>query len=341
MRKKPLAGLLALVLSAAACSGTAATASTPHLKVAYFQGAVAGPDAVVVANRSLAGPLRAKIELRPVDSGVAGIAQLKSGAFPVISGVGNPPFVGAIANGIDVTAVYVESLDQAGLVVGTKIKSNADLIGKKVGVLVGSTLDFEFKGWLKSNGLDGKVQAASFSAEAAEDAAFKAGRLDAVYVSQAFLPDLVRHGGRVVTTAADIARLGYAAVGILAVATPYVRQHPDVVQRLVCQFSRAQALEAGPDAARYITPAAKYLGVRAQDAINSTKGFPFVPDSEEIGWLRGPDGTSATGRLAQNFALTGRFLVAQGRAKAVPDTATIARHIDPSFWVKARSGGCP
>ena len=50
-----------------------------------------------------------------------------AGAFPVVSAVGNPPFVGAIATGTDVQAVFVESLDQAGLVVNDKIKSNNEL----------------------------------------------------------------------------------------------------------------------------------------------------------------------------------------------------------------------
>ncbi len=335
MRKKRLVTLVAVVSTlATACSNArAGSGGTPTIKVAYFQGAVAGPDAVIVGDPDLTKALRAKIELHPVDSGVAGIAQLKSGAFPVISGVGNPPFVGGIASGIDVTAVYVEALDQAGLVVNDKIKSNADLVGKKVGVLVGSTLDFEFKGWLKSNGLEGKVQAASFASEAAEDAAWKAGKIDAVYISEAFLGDLTKHGGRVVTTAADIAKLGYAAVGILAVSTPYLKQNPALVQRLVCQVSRAQALVQGPDAARYITAAAKYLGVPPADAIAGTKGYPWVPDGEQAGWLNG--------KLAQNFKLTGEFLVSQGRAKTVPSDAEIARHIDASFWAKAQQpGGC-
>ena len=348
MRKKRVTTLLtALVatgcLAVTGCGGSAAGAKgagNPALKIAYFQGSVAGPDAVVAANPQLANAVGAKIELRPIDSGVAGIAQLKAGAFPVISAVGNPPFVGAIANGIDVTAVFVESLDQAGLVVSDKIKSNTDLVGKKVGVLVGSTLDFEFKGWLKSQGLEGKVEAASFASEAAEAAAWKSGRIDAVYISQAFLLELKKHGGRVVVDAAQIAKLGYAATNLLAVSTPYLKQHPEIVQRLVCQISKAQELVTGPDAATYITPAAKFLGVPAADAIAGTKGYPYVAAADELAWLKGPDGTSRSGKLAQNFKLTGEFLVAQGRAKSPPSEDVIAAHIDPAFWEKAQAGGC-
>src|SRR5882724_5130746 len=66
------------------------------LPFAFFQGTVAGPEAVIAANPELAAKLDVKLKLVPIDSGVAGIAQLKGGAFPGISGVGNPPTVAAI-----------------------------------------------------------------------------------------------------------------------------------------------------------------------------------------------------------------------------------------------------
>jgi taurine transport system substrate-binding protein len=338
-RKRLLPAALAFTLAIAlAGCGASASTSKPGLKVAYFEGAVAGPDAVVAANPDLASKVAAKIQLRPIDSGVAGMAQLRAGAFPVVSGVGNPPFLGAVASGTDVEAVFVESNDQAGLVVSKSIKSNADL--KKVGVLVGSTLDFEFRGWAKTQGLSSKVQVASFASEAAEDAAWKAHQIDAVYISQAFLVDLVKHGGRVVVTAPQIAQLGYAAVNLLAVSRSYARSHPDLVQQLVCQVSAAQTQLAGPQSAHYITPASRYLGVPAADAIAATKGYPYVPKADETAWLQGADGTSGSGKLAANLALTGQFLVSQGRASSLPSASLISSHIDPSFWRKVESGGC-
>ncbi|MDX6431790.1 MAG: taurine transport system substrate-binding protein, partial [Streptosporangiaceae bacterium] len=54
--------------------------------------------------------------------------------------------------------------------------------------------------------------------------------------------------------AAQIAKLGYAATNLLAISTPYLKQHHDIVQWMVCQISKAQELVTGPDAATYITP---------------------------------------------------------------------------------------
>jgi ABC-type nitrate/sulfonate/bicarbonate transport system substrate-binding protein len=334
-----MAGVAALALSAgvAGC-GASAESSGPVLKIGYFQGAVAGPEAVVAANPDLASHVKSKIQLRPIDSGVAGMAQLRAGAFPVVSGVGNPPLVGAFASGTDVEAVFVESIDESGLVVDDAIRSNADL--KKVGVLVGSTLDFQLRGWLSAQKLTDRVQVASFASEAAEAAAWKSGKIDSVYISQAYLLDLKKHGGRVLTTATDVARLGYAAVNMLAVDKAYAKRNPAVVQQLVCQVAKAQTVVKGPQAAKYVTPASRFLGVKAADAIAATGDYPYVPQAEETGWLQGPDGTAASGKLAKNFQLTGQFLVTQGRAKSVPSIDLIAGHIDPSFWAKAQSGGC-
>jgi NitT/TauT family transport system substrate-binding protein len=333
MLKKSLAAIVV-----AGLTGCGASASTGSLKIGYFQGAVAGPEAVVAANPDLASHVDSAIQLRPIDSGVAGMAQLRAGAFPVVSGVGNPPLVGAFATGTDVEAVFVESIDESGLVVNDAIKSNADL--KKIGVLVGSTLDFQLRGWLTTQKLTGRVQIASFASEAAEAAAWKSKKIDAVYISQSYLLELKKHGGRVLTTATDVARLGYAAVNMLAVQKTYARQHPALVQQLVCQVSRAQTLVKGAQATKYVTPATRYLGVKPADAIAATRDYPYVPSAEETSWLKGPDGTSATGKLAKNFQLTGEFLVAQGRAKSAPSIETIAAHIDPSFWDKAQAGGC-
>jgi NitT/TauT family transport system substrate-binding protein len=336
-----LLAVLALAPAGACARSAAAGGGDPGtLKIAYFQGAVAGPEAVVAANPDLAGTVPARLSLVPIDSGVAGISQLRGGAFPAISGVGNPPFVGAVAAGTPVKVVSVESLDSAGLVVARSIASDQDLVGKQIGTLVGSTLDFELRGWLKTQGLAGKVTVTSFPSEAAEAAAFKAGSLKAAYISQAFLVDLRQHGGRVVTTAADIAKLGYAAVNLLIFTDEYISAHHDLVQRVVCAFAHAQNLVLGDQATRYITPAAKYLGVAPQVAVDGTHGYPYIPDGEQLSWLQGADGRVASGKLVQDFTFTGQFLVEQGRAASVPTADVLAAHIDPQFVVAARGGAC-
>ena len=340
-RRVLIAALLAVGLaSASACGSASASGSKPSLAFAYFKGSVAGPESVIAANPELADKLPVTLKLVPIDSGVAGITQLKGGAFPGISAVGNPPTVAAIGNGTAIDVVYAESLDSAGLVVDHTIKSDGDLRGKKIGALIGSTLDFELRGWLKSQHLTDKVQVVGFQSEAAIAAAYKSGRVHAAYISQSYLLDLLKAGGRKVVTAAEIAKLGYAALGLLVVEHTYSKAHPDVVQALVCQVKKAQNLLTGPDAAKYITPAAGRLGVKPADAIAGTKGYPFIPDSEQLSWFKGADGTVASGGLVRNFTLTAEFLVAQDRLKSVPSPTDLASRVDPTYVEKAFAGGC-
>jgi len=56
-----------------------------------------------------------------------------------------------------------------------------------------------------------------------------------------------------------------------------------------------------------------------------------VPDAEQLSWFTGADGQVTSGKLIQNFRLTGEFLVTQKRLDTVPADADLARHIDPTF----------
>lgn len=144
-----------------------------------FQGNVAGPEAVIAATKSLSEPIKGQLQLVPIDSGVAGLAELRGGAFQVISGVGNPPIDGAIATGTPIEIVYAESFDGAGLVVDSAVKSDADLAGRTIGDLTGSSEDFEVRGWLREQGLADKVHVVGFASQPAVVAAYEGHKIDA------------------------------------------------------------------------------------------------------------------------------------------------------------------
>jgi NitT/TauT family transport system substrate-binding protein len=343
MPARRLLSVLSLVTGAAllsACSSSGSgSGATPTLKVGYFQGAVAGPEAVIAASKSLSGKVGASLQLVPMNSGVAGLAELRAGAFPVVSGVGNPPIVGAIAEGTDVEIVYAESFDGAGLVVDSSIHADSDLSGKTIGDLTGSSEDFELRGWLKQQGLANSVHVLGFASQPAVVAAYQSHRIDAAYVGIDQELALEKTGARQVVTAAQIAQLGYPSLNVLAVDRGYADQHPTVVQALVCQVVNAQTLMTGPDASQYISPSADLLGVPAADAVAGTKQWPYIPAAQELSWLVGPDGVS-DGQMAKALALTATFLQQQGTTQSVPTSAQIAQHVDADFAKKALSGGC-
>ena len=303
--------------------------------IGYFQSATIGPEVLVAGNPDLAGKIASKIKLTPIDSGVAGLAELRGGAFPFVSGVGNPPVTGAIAQDTKLKVIYAEYFDAAQLIVPKSVKTDADLAGKTVGALQGSSEDFEIRGWLKTKGLDKKVKVVGFPSEAAIAAAYKAKKIDAGYVEIAQALDLKKNaGGRQVVTAEEIAKLGYPSVNVLAVTDDFAKSKKKVVQQVVCQVMKAQTIESGPKADAYITKAASIVGAPGEQAIAATKILPFVPADQQEEYLK------PGGGLSKAYKLTGEFLVDQGRTKTVPSDEDIASHIDGSYVDQALEDGC-
>jgi NitT/TauT family transport system substrate-binding protein len=339
MRTKPLLAVLTAVTAlsalASACGSDSSGDAGTKIGIGYFQSSTVGPEVLVTGNPSLADAIDAEIKLTPIDSGVAGLAQLRGGAFEFVSGVGNPPVTGAIAQDTELKVIYAEYFDAAQLIVPPNIKTNEDLVGKTVGALQGSSEDFEIRGWLETQKLTDKVKVVGFPSEAAISAAYKAKKIDAGYVEIAQAIELKENaGGRQVVTAEEIAELGYPSVNVLAVTDEFAKANRKVVQQVVCQVMRAQTIATGSGAEKYISTAAKIVGAPADQAIAATKVLPFVSAAQQQEYLE------PGGGLSQAYKLTGEFLVDQGRTKTVPSDDVIADHIDGSFVDQAIKDGC-
>jgi taurine transport system substrate-binding protein len=337
MRTKPL---LALVVVAAlgatgACANSSSGSSGGKLGIGYFQSATLGPEVLVAGNPALAKKVGQKIKLTAIDSGVAGLAELRGGAFPFVSGVGNPPVTGSISQDTKLKVIYAEYFDAAQLIVPKSITSNDQLAGKTVGALQGSSEDFEIRGWLKTQGLDTKTKVVGFPSEAAISAAYKAHKIDAGYVEIAQALDLIQNaGGRKVVTAEEIAKLGYPSVNVLAVTDAYAAKHQKTVRKLVCQVMHSQELVRTGKGDDLITHAAPSVGAKPDEALPATKVLPFVSATDQTAYF------AKDGGLAKAYKLTGQFLVDQGRTKTVPTDAQIADHIDGSYVAQALKDGC-
>ena len=310
----------------------------PSFVVAYGQGNVANADSVIQTQSSISAPIKAKLKFVPFNAGVTAIAELRSGALQAISGVGNPPVVGAIGNGTDVVVVIAQSFDADALIVPADVTAPGQLAGKSVGVLVGSSEDFELRGWLKLQGLTDSVKVVGFASEQAVAAAYLAGSVQAGYVQAGPEAQLVAKGGHPLTDAQAIAKLGIPGLNVVAVDKKVIDSHPDVVQQYVCAQVAATRAFTGPDADKYLTESAKAQGVPGNLIVQATKSFPFIPLDQQLHWLGAPGDVNSP--IVQAYAQTAQFLLGQGRIKSVPSTAVLAQHVDSSFVQKALSGGC-
>ena len=240
-RRRRIYGAAALVLAVivgvvvwATTGGSSGPAALPGFTISVSQGSVASPDSIIESQPSLAKLIPAHLHYVPFEAGVTAIAEMKSGAVQAISGVGNPPVTEAIGSGTGVTVVMGWGFDDDQLLVPASVTSPAQLAGKSVAVLVGSSEDYELLGYLALQHLTGKVKVVPFSDETAAGAAALSGAVDAAYVYGSPATKLQAKGYHSLVNAQQIAKLGIPGLNVIAVASSLVTSNPALVQAYVC-----------------------------------------------------------------------------------------------------------
>jgi taurine transport system substrate-binding protein len=315
-------------------------APLPNFTISVSQGTVASPDSIIESQPSLARTIPAHLHYVPFDAGVTAIAEMKSGSVQAISGVGNPPVTAAIGINTGVTVVMGWGFDDDQLLVPKSVTSVQQLAGKSVGVLVGSSEDYELLGYLGLEHMTGKVKVVTFASEPAAGAAALSGAIDSAYVYGGPAAALIARGYHPLIDAEQIARLGIPGLDVIAVATSVVKSDPALVQDYVCAELRASRDMTGPNGAKYLAASARVQGVPGNEVVAATGHYPFILPSQQLYWL-GSSLHDPTSRLVKAYQLTAKFLVSQGRLTAVPTAAQLAAHVDITFIKKALAGDCP
>lgn len=327
----------------AVTQGSSGPAAVPGFTISVSQGTVASPDSIIESQPSLSKLIPAHLHYVPFDAGVTAIAEMKSGSVQAISGVGNPPVTAAIGLNTGVTVVMGWGFDDDQLLVPASVTSPSQLVGKSVGVLVGSSEDYELLGYLALEHLTGKVKVVSFPSETAAGAAALSGAVFAAYVQGVPAADLIQQKGyHQLIDAEQIAKLGVPGIDAIAVASSVVNNDPTLVQDYVCAEVQATNDMTGPQADKYLTEAAGVQGVPANLVVTATKAYypEIIPVDQQLYWL-GSTLHDPTSRLVKAYGLTAKFLIGQGRLTTVPSAAQIASHVNISFLQKALAGGCP
>ena len=331
--------VIGLVVWAVTQGGGSSDAALPSFTIAYGQGTVANSDSIIDSDHALQKTIPAHLKFVPFDAGVTAIAEMRSGSLQAISGVGNPPVVGAVGTNTGVDVVIAQSFDADALIVPKSITKPSQLAGKSVGVLVGSSEDYELVGWLGLQHLTSSVKVVGFASEQAAAAAYLGGSVAAAYVQAGPEAQLIAKGGHRMIDAEQIAKLGIPGLNVVAVSSNVVKSDPALVQKYVCAEVQATRLFTGPQSAKYLTQSAKVQGVPGNVIVAATKGYPFIPLSQQLHWLGAtPNDTSSP--IVQAYVQTGKFLVGQGRLTSAPSASVLATHVDPTFVKKALAGGC-
>lgn len=294
----------------------------------------ADPSIISVANKYFQREMGRDVRLKLFTSGPAALTSLASGQLPFMCGLGMPPVIAAIAQGVPLQVVFNQEryTKDAGLVVKTSsgIKSVAGLAGKSVGLVIGSQSSFELATYARQAGLDlSKVRLVNLTPPEMQSA-WSTGRIEAAVVWDPVYDFLVTHGGRIL---ADDSKLPVTATSfnICVANKSYASKHPAVARAFVqalgdgvtyLQQHRSAALRVMATAA----------GISVATAKIEIAGYQIysVADQATAAVLGTSTSTSAKSGTAQSLLNNWKALYRAGTITTKPPSSAGA-FVNPSY----------
>src|SRR5688572_16577034 len=251
MGKGLLVGLLAAVALAGCGSSSQDTAAGTvdkaaekvDLRLGYFPNITHASAVVGVEKGIFAEKLGSGVNLTTsaFNAGPAAVEAIFNGAIDATY-IGPNPAINAFAksNGEAVRIISGATSGGAYLVVNPSINKPADLKGKKIASpQLGNTQDVALRSWLKANKLSADTQGGGDVSIAPQEngqtlEAFKTGLIAGAWVPEPWATRLIQEGqGKVLVDEKTLWPGGQYVTTHLMVRTGFLKDHPDVVQRLL------------------------------------------------------------------------------------------------------------
>jgi NitT/TauT family transport system substrate-binding protein len=277
MRRSLSIAFLAAALAATACGKSNAKASGPiDLKLGYFPNITHAPALIGVEKGILAAAMGKNVTLKTAtfNAGPAAVEALFAGAIDATY-IGPNPAVNAFvkSKGDAIRIIAGATSGGASFVVKPTINRAEDLRGKTVASpQLGNTQDVALRAWLRSKGLKtdtaggGDVKITPQENSQTLDT-FKSGAIQGAWVPEPWATRLVQEGGgKVLVDEHDLWPGGKFVTTQLIVRTAFLKDHPDVVEKL---------LKGHLDAVQYATDHPAEAQATANEAIKkiTTKGL--------------------------------------------------------------------
>ncbi|SDB87689.1 taurine transport system substrate-binding protein [Sanguibacter gelidistatuariae] len=188
------------------------------------------------------------------------------------------------------------------LAVQDGITSITDLVGKKVAVPFASTAHYSLLAALETAGVDPTTVDIIDAEPDAIAAAWSQGSIDAAYVWNPVLAQLVSEGATILTDSADVAASGKTTYDLAVVSTKFATDHPEAVQEWVAQQSRAVELyRSDPDT--WAKAVGAELSLDPVEVLDQAAGLIFLTAEEQAGpeYLGGGLGTNLVATASFNL----------------------------------------
>jgi taurine transport system substrate-binding protein len=253
---------------------------------------------------------------------------------------GSAPVSNGIAKDIGYKVPWIHDVigDAESLAVtsGSGITSVEDLKGKTIAAPLASTTHYSLLTAIKNAGLQpSDVKIVDLEPDAIL-AAWTRGDIDGAYVWNPTLAELVKDGGKIIVSSAELAKQGALTADLAVVTNDFADQYPDAVQTWVDTQNRAVELyKSDPRAAAKVI--GKELSISPQEALEQSKGLEFLNAKEQSA----PDylGTvAAPGKLSDALRSTAEFLAELGQLDGQAQPQLFKEALAPQY-VNAVTGG--
>lgn len=242
--------------------------------------------------------------------------------------LGASPIAVGLAAGIEYDVIYCTThlVEGEALVANpdSGIKTVADLEGKKVATVFSSTTHYSLLSALKHEKVDeSKVEILDMEPDKAL-AAYQRGDVDAVYVWNPVLGNIIKEGGEVVITSGEVGDIGYPVADFAVVRTEFAKAYPEYVEGYIEGIRMAEALYA-EDEATALQTFADYFEMTTEE-MKAMMIDKYVQGPEQVtdAYLGG------TGSVELIKGISG-FLADQGEIEKELETDFVKEHVDASY----------
>lgn len=327
------AGLAASALGLAAM--TPLCAQTQTVVIGYENGG-ADPFMVTKAMKLFEKNIGGDVSLKYFDSGPAAMSALASNSLQFMCGIGIPPFVTGVSQGLPLAIVFNQEryTRDAGVVVrpGKGINSIADLKGKTIAIVVGSQASFELATFLAAANVPlSSVRQLNMSPPEMQ-VAWSTKSIDAAIIWDPVFDALQGMGAKVIKTDAELPP-NASSYNVCIADTRWAKAHPKIAADFVRALDQGVTYtKAHPDQA--LAMMAKEAGVTLPVAKAELAGYEYYSAKDQLKPnVLGSGAGMATSATTQTLENTAKVLQKIGRITQMP--ASFAPAVDSSYAAKA------
>jgi len=261
-----------------------------------------------------------KVDFVTVRAGSEVIAAMAGNSLDMCN-LGSSPMVVGYANGVQASLVYIYKniIDSEALVVqnSAKIKTLADLKGKRVGLPFNTSVHFAALAAFKTAGLGvNDVQLINMRADTIPSG-WTRREIDASYIWVPVMPKLVEDGGTIIFKTGDLNNTGLVMFDAFLVRDEFKKKNPELVLAFLKDFEKiAVTFKQNPK--DVVDTMTKFLGVDEAAVMRSLNTFYPVTAREQLTdkWL-GKPGTKNSS-VVKTLQVQAAFLKETGQINALP-----------------------